>query len=335
MVSKLVYRDFDEFAAALVGIEGGFIPTARQTAEWWIERVDGNWLQAFQTGGPATFAGQGKSGSFTVATPITPPGHLRVGGQPLEPDEFVLFHESPPFAFAGQDVVCWVAITTPENTSLIAPELLPRADSGPRRRTSQTYLDGLRDMVSHLIFGNEPFDVSEPAAAMAAAQEVVLYLAHVLEHSVKPSDRRATRPPLSRSRVITRTLALIDGHRGEPLFIGDLCRATQVSERTLRNIFCDHFGVGPMRLLKAIQLHNIRMALLRADPERDTVTRVAGRFGIWDFSLFARNYKAMFDELPSKTLRSSPPAGPRSRHSAIGWLHYASRIVIDGPATAA
>ena len=82
-----------------------------------------------------------------------------------------------------------------------------------------------------------------------------------------------------------------------------------------------------MRLLKVRQLREIRAALLRADPQRDTVTRIAARFGIWDFSLFARNYKALFGESPSRTLRT-PPNEVKAR-SSLSWLHYASRIFID------
>ncbi len=34
----------------------------------------------------------------------------------------------------------------------------------------------------------------------------------------------------------------MNAHEGQPLFIDDLCRATQVSERALRNIFHEFFG---------------------------------------------------------------------------------------------
>jgi hypothetical protein len=57
------------------------------------------------------------------------------------------------------------------------------------------------------------------------------------------------------------------------------------------------------------------------------VTRIAARFGIWDFSLFARNYKALFGESPSRTLRT-PPTEVKVR-SSLSWLHYASKIFID------
>ena len=68
--------------------------------------------------------------------------------------------------------------------------------------------------------------------------------------------------------------------------------ATGLRERTLRSIFHEYFGVGPIRLLKVRQLHEVRTALLAADPAHATVTNIAAHFGIWDFSLFAHNYKA-------------------------------------------
>jgi AraC-like DNA-binding protein len=121
---------------------------------------------------------------------------------------------------------------------------------------------------------------------------------------------------------------LIDASEGQPLFIDDLCNATQVSERTLRNIFQEYFGVGPMRLLKVRQLREIRSALLRGDPIADTVTKIAARFGVWDFSLFARNYRALYGEAPSQTLRK-----PRDRGNALRddeemtptWIAFAAR----------
>jgi AraC family ethanolamine operon transcriptional activator len=158
----------------------------------------------------------------------------------------------------------------------------------------------------------------------------------MLEVSAHASDRHIGRPQVSRTRVIARCLELIDASDGQPLFIDDLCTATQVSERTLRNIFQEYFGVGPMRLLKVRQLREIRSALLKANPLTDTVTKVAARFGVWDFSLFARNYRALYAEAPSQTLRR-----PRERRVERSeeeealtptWIGYAARRFMFVPA---
>lgn len=328
-MTRLVFRDFDEFAEAITGVDGRFIPTARSTSEWWTEAVRPGSvsLQQIQIGSPTTFAGDGELGRFTLGLPMTDPTHIRIDGHFLESDGFITLHEDQPFTFTGQDVVGWAGISVPNDTKLVSLDVLnaARSGGGPRTRSALPYLDRLRWVTERAIAAN--LDLNEPAAVQAVEEEVAICLAHVLERSMKVHDRHVGRPQFSRGRVIARTLQLIEANEGQPLFIDDLCKATQVSERTLRNIFHEFFGVGPMRLLKVRQLREIRAALLRADPQRDTVTRIAARFGIWDFSLFARNYKALFGESPSRTLRT-PPSDVKVRAS-VSWLHYASKIFID------
>lgn len=327
---KLIYRDLDEFARCLDGLEGHFVPTARQKADWWIQRATArcHWIQVFQTGSPATFAGQARSDAVIVAAPLTAEGALRVNGHALGPDELVLLREGQPFTFVSHDVVCWAALCLRKLARLIPPEVFStRAAHGPRIRTPPAQLECLRRIITRTLAHLESVDSSEPGAAtFALEQELALCLTHLLEHSTMPSmSRRLTRPPVPRSSVIARTLSLIDARQGEPLFISDLCGAAGVSERTLRNIFHEYFGVGPMRLLKALQLQNIRVALLRADPDRDKVTHIAAEYGVSDFSLFARNYKAMYGETASVALRT-PPVNPDRDRAKFGWLYYAARL---------
>jgi AraC family ethanolamine operon transcriptional activator len=328
-MTRLVFRDFDEFAEAITGVDGRFIPTARSTSEWWSEAVRPGAvsLQQIQIGSASTFAGDGEPGRFTLGLPMTDPTQIRIDGHFLEPDGFITLFEDQPFTFTGQDVVRWAGISVPHDSKLVSAELMnaARSGGGPRTRSALPYLDRLRWVAERAISAN--LDMNEPSAIQAVEEEVAICLAHVLERSMKVHDRHVGRPQFSRSRVIARTLQLIEANEGQPLFIDDLCRVTQVSERTLRNIFHEFFGVGPMRLLKVRQLREIRAALLRADPQRDTVTRIAARFGIWDFSLFARNYKALFGESPSRTLRTPP--GEVKVRSSLSWLHYASKIFID------
>ena len=54
-MSRLVFRDFDEFADSIDGIAGRFVPTARSTADWWVDAVPAGalGLQQIQIGGDA------------------------------------------------------------------------------------------------------------------------------------------------------------------------------------------------------------------------------------------------------------------------------------------
>jgi AraC family ethanolamine operon transcriptional activator len=86
--------------------------------------------------------------------------------------------------------------------------------------------------------------------------------------------------------------------------ITELCTVLKTSERTLHYAFSEMYGVSPKRFLKAQRLLAVHRALKSAaDGER--VCDIAMRLGFWDLGYFARDYKAMFGELPSATLRKT------------------------------
>lgn len=328
---RYVFHDFDEFADAIEGVTGRFVPTARSSAEWWVDLVRAGRLslQQIQIGGSAAFAGDGEAGCFTLGIPLTHPERIRVDGQYLDASSFLLLRQSQPFTSAAQGVTRWAGVTIPTDHEALAPELvemLLTAD-GPLTHTDLARLEHLRWLVGRMCSGTPGVDLGDAAALAAAEQEIATTTARALERSLKVHMRPARRPHLSRERVIARTLELIEAHEGQPLFTSDLCRAAGVSERTLRNAFSEYFGVGPIRLLKMRQLGEIRAALLAADPARDTVAQVAGRFGVWDFSLFARNYKRLFGESPSETLRRPPGSTYCGR--GLSWLRHAVKKFND------
>lgn len=95
-------------------------------------------------------------------------------------------------------------------------------------------------------------------------------------------------------------LALAD--LDEPLHISALCRALDVSERTLRKAFHSTHGVPPCRHLRMLRLSRARRALLSADGDRVTVTEIATGFGFVELGRFSVEYRRIFGESPSKTL---------------------------------
>jgi AraC-like DNA-binding protein len=92
---------------------------------------------------------------------------------------------------------------------------------------------------------------------------------------------------------------------GEPLYLSEICAAIGVSERTLRDCCQDQLGMGPHRYLWLRRMHLARRALRDANPARTTVTEIATAHGFWELGRFAVEYRTLFDELPSTTLRRS------------------------------
>lgn len=329
-MTRIVYQDIDEFADAMRGTVGCFVRTARSVADWWMESIDlaTSSMQLLQTGGPFTFAGKGQAGTLTFHMPLTEVATVRVNGHLLNADSFVVLREDRPFVWTGSNACQWVTVAVDSNHTLAASVLASQApNAAVRRRTSKCLLDDMKQLIDGALSKDTSTD-GDAIWRHNAESEIASALAHALEQSV-PADpgQRIGRPQLSRSSVIASALACMNDNEGQPLFIHDLCRATQVSERALRNIFQEFFGIGPMRLLKVRQLHEIRAALLRTQPRVETVTEVAGRFGVIDLSLLARNYKALFGESPSRTLHRAPAESAEGVR--VAWLRHASRIFMD------
>jgi len=115
-----------------------------------------------------------------------------------------------------------------------------------------------------------------------------------------PSPGRQSIP---RSQIVRVVMDSIDGWGGNYVTVPDLASAAGVSERTLRVAFHDYFGVGPVQFLRLRTLNLVRDALRKSDPALTTVTEVATRFGVWELGRLARDYRLLFGELPSQTLR--------------------------------
>lgn len=330
-MTRIVYQDSDEFADAMNGTVGCFIRTARSASHWWIHSIDlaAASMQQLQTGGPFTFAGSGKPGTLTFHVPLTEEATVKVNGQILDADSFVMLRGEHPFVWSGNSAYQWLTLAVPLNHSLAASASLRGAPSEIAcRRTSKVLLDGVRGFIHRALF-TAPDETMSADWRRMVEEEISAALTHAVNESVPAGHgQRFGRPQFSRSRVIASVLALMNSSGGQPLFIDDLCRVTQVSERALRNMFHEFFSVGPMRLLKLRQLHEIRAALLRTPPQSGTVTHIAARFGVFDPSLLARNYKALFGESPSRTLRTEPRE--LREHVRVDWLRHASRMFVDG-----
>lgn len=113
------------------------------------------------------------------------------------------------------------------------------------------------------------------------------------------------RPPSgqTRKRIVERAREFMRHHIDEPISVEDLCLHLGISRRTLQYSFQDVLDLTPVRFLRAMRLNGARRALKEAEAGRDTVTDIAARWGFWHLSHFATDYRAMFGEQPSDTLR--------------------------------
>jgi AraC-like DNA-binding protein len=94
----------------------------------------------------------------------------------------------------------------------------------------------------------------------------------------------------------------VRAHWREPISIGDLAGAANVSVRSLFNGFRRFRGLTPMGYLKALRLDLAHDELRRADPAERSVTEIAMACGFTHMSKFARDFAGRFGERPSAVL---------------------------------
>lgn len=333
-MTTLFFRDFDEFTAAIDGVAGRFVPTARSETDWWLRPASFGRLsvQLLQIGGAVTFAGDGTDNAITLGIPISDWASMRIDGEPLQVNSFLLTTAGQPFTFAAGRPTRWAALAIPFDHGLLAPEMVefmnPHGKRSAQLRTQAIHINRARSLLAQLCAGDDGVRFADAAAARVAEEELMAILLHAIESSSRLQDRPMGRPRYPRGRVLARALELIEASSGQPLLLQDLCRVTCVSERTLRNVFHEYFNVGPMRLMKVRQLQEIHTALQAADRSAETVADIATRFGVWDFSSFARNYRALYGETPSRTLRSSAKPDV-TRLDSKSWIRYAAQKFSD------
>jgi AraC-like DNA-binding protein len=113
-------------------------------------------------------------------------------------------------------------------------------------------------------------------------------------------------------KVIARFEDFLAAKRYGPVYLAEICAAIGVSERTLRICCQQQLGMGPIHYLWLQRMRLARRSLLHADPTTRTVTEIATEHGFWELGRFSVEYRALFGESPSVTLKR-PAERPLTR----------------------
>jgi AraC-like DNA-binding protein len=144
------------------------------------------------------------------------------------------------------------------------------------------------------------------------ASAVDTQLTHDLEYSLIDTVHGILNMRASRSRgrgrshhrlIVDRFRMLLEAHEEGPVSLVDISRRIGTSGRTLRLACQEHLAVSPLRYVFLRRMRSARRALLQADPDILHVTDIATDHGFWELGRFAVNYRKLFGESPSATLR--------------------------------
>lgn len=120
--------------------------------------------------------------------------------------------------------------------------------------------------------------------------------------STGESDDLRACPP--HKRVVDKARAYVLENTDSQPTIDDICRHVGVSRRKLQNCFHETLGCSPVQFLRVMRLNGVRQALQKAAHTGSaSIGDVAAHWGFWHLSRFAGDYRDLFGELPSETLR--------------------------------
>jgi AraC family ethanolamine operon transcriptional activator len=112
-------------------------------------------------------------------------------------------------------------------------------------------------------------------------------------------------PKLGRYQMVKEVEDFMIANIDQPLTLKDLYTAVKTSPRTLSYGVHDLFEMSPMEYLKIKRLNGVRRTLKTCDPNQATVSAIATHWGFWSMGHFSRDYKQLFGELPSETLKKT------------------------------
>jgi AraC-like DNA-binding protein len=120
---------------------------------------------------------------------------------------------------------------------------------------------------------------------------------------VPQEKSRRDQVSIDRSAVIARFVEFIEANGHRRLSLREVCAATRTTERMLRACCRERLGMTPNKYLRLHRLELVRLALRTAESSTTTVTHIAAQFGFSELGRFAIEYRELFGELPSASLR--------------------------------
>ena len=243
---------------------------------------------------PVVFLADAHQAPMQVGRAELAPGQLLLYGpgsssrqQTTGPSRWASLSLAPADLAAASVAIAGREVAAPTGIEILRPD--------PRSLARLRFLHDEADRIAR----TRPDILARPAVARALEQAAVRAMVACLAGTTAAE----TSFWRQRARVIARFEDFLAMRRHEPVYMAEICAALGVSERTLRTCCHEHLGTSPVRYLWLRRMHLARRALLRADPAATTVTGIATDHGFWELGRFSVEYRALFGETPSATLR--------------------------------
>jgi AraC family transcriptional regulator, ethanolamine operon transcriptional activator len=317
LVLEAAFSDFDALADATSGWNltfsqvgrGNFSGTMRMAATSHLQIVQQDWSASLLV------EGEPPRDTASIAVVMSAAGGVRWLGAEVEASR-TLFggHREHEVQFLGLGAVEILAISMSQQlldqhlnsrfateSAALGKDLMWRIDphaAGSRARGQALNL--LRGALA-----------SGAAAGVGARHHLQEAAMQILLEGVQIGPEHSSVPLSLRRQTVRAAEEVLRARLDDPPSVSEMCQLTGVSERTLQLAFQDIHAVSPKRYLRTLRLNAARRKLRRCE---GSVTEIAASLGFFHFARFATEYRELFDQLPSETLRQARlERGPAAR----------------------
>ena len=318
--------EFDLYAQNLRRMDILVMLVGREQAGWRIDRcsLDRLTLQ---------FEGEGAANVRIGVMPETTIGFrmrasagsepARANGQAIVQDSIVVLPPGRPFILSSSGASDWISIFLNVDGSRGSDTRLFGATTGQLGADVAIIATGpgvsarIMELASTIREAAAAASHAPPSAEMQ--QSLIDALGVATELRIDERPRSPSRSWAGAERIVLRALAFIHAHRKARPTVESLREAIGATNPSLRRAFQAYFDMGPANFLKVYRLNQVRRTILTEAPRSLTVTALLASHSVTEFGRFAGEYKALFGERPSETLRKQVR---RSDYRTVGPIPH-------------
>jgi len=247
------------------------------------------------------------AGSRAVGVPIEMDSTARFGGQPVDTDALVTLGPADELDFytpRGFDIL---GLAIDADVLEAHARQVEHRDIAAVFGTRSVFKPGtvrLNEFRRALLSVLQSLDANPTALQFRQTQRVLEQT--MLGAVVAVVADEAAAPEVANPRrrhIVDSAKDFMRSRIAETITVADLCIELGVSRRTLQYSFQEVLGINPIRFLRAMRLNGVRRDFKNPGPLASSVQDTAANWGFWHLGHFVTDYKRMFGELPSETLR--------------------------------
>ncbi|WP_397453593.1 helix-turn-helix domain-containing protein [Pseudomonas sp. NA-150] len=276
-------------------------------------RVTPGWVQHYQQMSPGHFAGQIRYLDLEGVEIYEECMNTRVEQNFSAPQGSLAFcfdrSDNALYVLNGESCNIWI---TPENYQEVAVVFGPAFVQ--HHGLSVERLDGLfmaplnsgqNALFSRWLSGTltRLSQTLNPPSKEALTQQLLDDCLYILDSSCVHLDPVALQRRAGERTIMKRVAEWAADTPEDNLHLLQLAQVADVSLRQLQHAFKAYTGMAPTQWLRLRRLNSARRELLSRSAYTTTVAEVAMNWGFWHLGRFSSRYRALFNELPSDTLK--------------------------------